>query len=149
MADSFGQGYPADGQVPVHRVEPEAFRIDTTAVTNEQFAAFVDAAAYTAEVEKYRRTSAVFHLVGQAHRKDILGAASGSPCWLTAKGADWAHPAGPGQHWSEIPDHPVAQVFHDDAVAYSQGCWATATHRSRMGISRQGRPRATTLPLGQ
>lgn len=121
MGDSFGEGYPADGEVPVHPVELEAFRIDATAVTNEQFAAFIDATGYTTEAEKYG-TSAVFHLVVQAHRKDIIGAASGSPWWLTVKGADWAHPAGPEQHWSEIPDQPVVQVSHDDALAYSH--WA-------------------------
>ncbi|MEW9870862.1 formylglycine-generating enzyme family protein [Arthrobacter sp. HS15c] len=121
MGDSFGEGYPADGEVPVHAVELNAFKIDTTAVKNEQFAAFVDATGYRTEAEKYG-TSAVFHLVVQADRKNILGAASGSPWWLTIKGADWAHPAGPGQHWSEIPDHPVVQVSHDDALAYCR--WA-------------------------
>jgi sulfatase modifying factor 1 len=38
MGDSFGEGYPADGEVPVHAVELRAFRMDVTAVTNEQFA---------------------------------------------------------------------------------------------------------------
>lgn len=121
MGDSFGEGYPADGELPVHEVTLETFRMDAVAVTNRQFAAFVDATGYKTEAEKYG-TSAVFHLVVQAEKKDILGSASGSPWWLTVKGADWAHPVGPGQHWSEIPDHPVVQVSHDDALAYCH--WA-------------------------
>lgn len=121
MGDSFDEGYPADGEVPVHAVEISGFRMDTTAVTNQQFAAFVDATGYRTEAEKYG-TSAVFHLVVQAPTRDILGVATDSPWWLNVKGADWAHPAGPGQHWSEIPDHPVVQVSHDDALAYCQ--WA-------------------------
>ncbi|MFC8521413.1 formylglycine-generating enzyme family protein [Pseudarthrobacter sp. NPDC057230] len=121
MGDSFDEGYATDGELPVHEVELGAFRIDATAVTNRQFAAFVDATGYRTEAEKYG-TSAVFHLVVQADRKDILGAASGSPWWLTVRGADWAHPTGPGQHWSDIPDHPVVQVSHDDALAYCR--WA-------------------------
>lgn len=59
MGDSFDEGYPADGEAPVHTIELEAFRMDTTAVTNEQFAAFVDATGYRTEAEKYG-TSAVF-----------------------------------------------------------------------------------------
>ena len=121
MGDSFDEGYPADGEVPVHAVELKAFRMDATAVTNNQFAAFVDATGYRTEAEKYG-TSAVFHRVVQAERKDILGTVSGSPWWLTVKGAGWAYPAGPGQHWSDIPDHPVVQVSHDDALAYCR--WA-------------------------
>lgn len=106
MGDSHNEGYPADGELPVHAVKLKAFRMDATAVTNKQFAAFVEATGYRTEAEKYG-TSAVFHLAVQAAKKDILGVASGSPWWLTVKGADWAHPTGPGQHWSEIPDHPV------------------------------------------
>ncbi|MFL4476193.1 SUMF1/EgtB/PvdO family nonheme iron enzyme [Paeniglutamicibacter sp. MACA_103] len=62
MGDSFGEGNPADGEVPVHAVELTAFRMDATAVTNTQFAAFVDATGYRTEAETYG-TSAVFHLV--------------------------------------------------------------------------------------
>ncbi|MDQ4046299.1 MAG: formylglycine-generating enzyme family protein, partial [Actinomycetota bacterium] len=78
MGDSFAEGYPDDGETPVHIVELEAFRMDTTAVTNEQFATFVDATGYRTEAENYG-TSAVFHLVVQAQTSDVLGVASGSP----------------------------------------------------------------------
>ncbi|WP_247046349.1 formylglycine-generating enzyme family protein [Arthrobacter rhizosphaerae] len=121
MGDAFNEGYIADGELPVHEVEVGVFRMDATAVTNWQFAAFVDATGYKSEAEKYG-TSAVFHLLVQADMKDILGAVSGSPWWLTVRGADWAHPTGPGHHWSEIPDHPVVQVSFNDALAYCR--WA-------------------------
>jgi len=39
MGDAFGEGYAADGELPVHRVELPPFHIDATAVTNAQFAA--------------------------------------------------------------------------------------------------------------
>ncbi len=38
MGVAFVEGYPADGEGPVHEVELAAFRIDATTVTNEQFA---------------------------------------------------------------------------------------------------------------
>jgi formylglycine-generating enzyme required for sulfatase activity len=121
MGDSFAEGYQADGEVPVHAVGLDSFRIDATAVTNRQFADFVEATGYKTEAEVYG-TAAVFHLIVHAEQTDILGPVVGSPWWLSVKGADWAHPTGPKQHWTEIPDHPVVQVSHNDALAYC--AWA-------------------------
>ncbi|WP_167268389.1 formylglycine-generating enzyme family protein [Paenarthrobacter ilicis] len=121
MGDSFGEGYPADGETPVHPVDLDGFRIDSTAVTTRQFAVFVEKTGYRTEAELYG-TSAVFHLLVEAQERDILGPAAGAPWWLTVKGADWAHPTGPQQHWSETPDHPVVHVSHNDALAYCK--WA-------------------------
>ena len=117
MGDPFDEGYPSDGETPVHHVSLAAFSIDATAVSNAAFAAFVEATGYRTESEAYG-TSAVFHLAVQAEKADILGTASGTPWWLNVRGADWAHPAGPLSSWQEIPDHPVTQVSHSDALAY-------------------------------
>jgi sulfatase modifying factor 1 len=120
MGDSFDEGYANDGEVPVHEVRLDKFWIDTTAVTNAMFARFVTETGYRTEAETYG-TSAVFHLAVAAEGADILGAA-GAAWWLNVRGADWAHPAGRNSHWSEIPDHPVVQVSHNDALAYCR--WA-------------------------
>lgn len=117
MGDAFHEGYPADGEQPVHPVAVDSFRIDATAITNEQFAEFVDATGYRTESEIFG-TSAVFHLAVQADRKDILGSAQGTPWWLNVRGADWAHPDGPRSDALKIPDHPVVQVSWNDATAY-------------------------------
>lgn len=121
MGDPFDEGYPADGETPVHQVEISAFSIDTTAVTNAAYAAFVEATGYRSESEIYG-TSAVFHLAVQADRADILGSAAGTPWWLNVRGANWAHPAGPLSTWQDIPHHPVTQLSHTDALAYC--AWA-------------------------
>ena len=117
MGDPFGEGYPADGESPVHVVSIDGFGMDATAVTNEQFAAFIDATGYRTEAELFG-SSAVFHLLVQADKKDILGVAAGTPWWLNVRGADWAHPAGPRSRWTDAADHPVVQVSHNDALAY-------------------------------
>ncbi|MBT8159724.1 MULTISPECIES: formylglycine-generating enzyme family protein [Arthrobacter] len=121
MGDAFGEGYPTDGEAPVHEVALDAFRIDATAVTNSMFAAFVEATGYRTEAEQYG-SSAVFHLLSTATGDDVLGAAAGAPWWLNIRGADWAHPFGPTSDWTEIPEHPVVHVSWHDAQAYCR--WA-------------------------
>jgi len=121
MGDPFGEGYAADGETPVHPVTLAAFRIDAAAVSNAQFAAFVRATGYRTESEVYG-TSAVFHLALQARPQDVLGSVANVPWWLNVRGADWAHPAGQESDWRDIPDHPVTQVSHNDALAYCS--WA-------------------------
>src|SRR4051794_40482684 len=46
MGDAFDEGYPADGETPVHEVSLDAFHLDATTVTNAQFATFVKATGY-------------------------------------------------------------------------------------------------------
>ncbi|MFI2565876.1 formylglycine-generating enzyme family protein [Paenarthrobacter sp. NPDC018779] len=121
MGDPFNEGYADDGESPVHEVAVGAFLISATTVTNQEFAAFVDATGYRTESESFG-TSPVFHLAVQAEPKDILNRVNNVPWWLNVRGANWAHPAGPLSSWSEIPDHPVTHVSYNDALAYC--AWA-------------------------
>ncbi|MEU5951454.1 formylglycine-generating enzyme family protein [Streptomyces sp. NPDC047525] len=119
MGDSFGEGYPADGEQPVHAVRVRPFAIDVTAVTAAMFGAFVDDTGYVTVAER-EGTSGVFHLAVAAERADIVGSDPGVPWWLTVRGADWRHPHGPLS--GAEPDHPVVHVAWDDALAYC--AWA-------------------------
>lgn len=121
MGDAFSEGYPSDGETPVHAVRLDGFGIDTTTVTNRMFAAFTEATGYRTEAEQYG-SSAVFHLLVQAPEEDVLGPAAGARWWLNVRGADWAHPAGAHSSWEDIPDHPAVHVSWNDATAYC--AWA-------------------------
>lgn len=121
MGDAFGEGYPGDGESPVHEVRLDEFSIDATTVTNQMIAAFIAATGYHTEAELYG-SSAVFHLLSTAKDHDILGTAAGAPWWLNIRGADWAHPTGPDSHWEDVPDHPAVHISHNDAAAYCR--WA-------------------------
>ncbi len=117
MGDAFGEGYPADGETPVHTVELDPFYIDATAVTNAQFATFVKATGYQTEAEAFG-SSAVFHLAVPADRAAVLGIATGTPWWLNVAGACWRRPEGPGSTIADRQNHPVVHVSWNDAHAY-------------------------------
>ncbi|MEX0428126.1 formylglycine-generating enzyme family protein [Nocardioides sp. DS6] len=119
--DSTGEGYPADGEGPVHDVTLPPFRIDATTVTNEEFARFVKATGHvtTAEREGF---SAVFHLTFTGDPRDVLGRSPDTPWWLGVRGATWRSPEGPGSSIRQRSHHPVVHVSYDDALAYC--AWA-------------------------
>src|SRR6187200_1124453 len=81
MGDPFGEGYPADGETPVHEVRLGAFRMDATTVTNAQFAAFVKDTGHVSGAEQFG-VSAVFHLLFTGSRRDVVNQVGGSPWWL-------------------------------------------------------------------
>ena len=109
MGDHFNESYSEDREAPVHGVMLDSFMIDAIAVTNGQFARFVQTTGYSTESERYG-SSAVFHLQVQALLADIFGPVPAAPWWLRVRGADWVHPAGPLSSCEEIPDHPVVHV---------------------------------------
>jgi sulfatase modifying factor 1 len=121
MGDALEEGYPDDGEAPVHPVALGSFYMDTTTVTNAHFATFVKATGHVTDAERFG-SSAVFHLVVAADRADLLGQATGTPWWVEVRGADWRHPEGPRSDVAARQRHPVVHVSWNDAVAYAD--WA-------------------------
>ena len=89
---------------PIREVYLDAFWIDETEVTNEQFAAFVDATGYTTSAEQ---------LGSSQIRVD-------EDNWNTVAGMDWQHPDGTSYSYND--DYPVVHVSWYDAAAYCK--WA-------------------------
>ena len=117
MGDASGEGYPDDGEGPVHDVHLDPFFIDATTVTNAAFAAFVKATGYVTDAERLGM-SAVFHLTVDADPADIVGTATGTPWWLVVRDASWRHPYGSRSSIGTLQNHPVVQVSWNDAQAY-------------------------------
>lgn len=113
----------ADGEGPVREVSVSPFWIDRTTVTNDRFAAFVDATGYETEAERFG-WSFVFHdRIPKAHRKRVeLVAIDGTSWWARLEGADWRKPGGPGTNLKKLGDHPVVHVSWNDASEYA--AWA-------------------------
>jgi sulfatase modifying factor 1 len=117
MGDPFGEGYPGDGETPVHDVTLAPYAIGATTVTNADFAAFVEATGHLTDAEEFG-VSAVFHLAVAARDDEILGRVGAAPWWLAVRGADWRHPEGSGSGIDGKADHPVVHVSWRDAAAY-------------------------------
>jgi sulfatase modifying factor 1 len=117
LGDFFDEGYPSDGEVPVHVVRLPDFYMDATTVTNAAFATFCKATDYVTDAEDLG-ISAVFHLAFTGSRRHVVGAATGASWWLVVEGASWRAPEGPGSDVSRRANHPVVHVSWNDAQAY-------------------------------
>jgi formylglycine-generating enzyme len=122
MGDPFDEGYPADGETPVHTVELPDFRLDATQVTNAQFATFVKDTGWVTDAEELG-VSAVFGLALRDNpdlpRSHVLRQVDGTPWWLAVRGATWRAPEGPGSDVRHRQNHPVVHVSWLDAEAYA------------------------------
>lgn len=117
MGDAFDEGYPGDGEAPVHEVHLGGFRIDATTVTNAQFARFVRETGHVTDAEQLG-VSAVLAMVVAADPDDVLHRVAAAPWWVAVSGASWRHPEGRRSDVVGRGDHPVVHVSWHDAQAY-------------------------------
>jgi len=116
--------WPQDGEGPVREVSVDPFLVDICAVTNRQFAEFIDATRYVTEAEQFG-WSFVFHLhLTKKHREQLRAerAVVGLEWWLAVPGAHWKQPFGDGSDIEHRLDHPVVHVSWNDVQAFCQ--WA-------------------------
>ncbi|MGJ9411611.1 formylglycine-generating enzyme family protein [Aeromicrobium sp. CF4.19] len=120
MGSDDALAYPADGEGPVREVGVDAFSIAATAVTNEQFARFVDATGHVTDAEQFGDSLVFVGLL--APDAPPTRAVAAAPWWRQVPGASWRAPEGPGSTVEGREDHPVVHVSHRDAVACA--AWA-------------------------
>jgi len=116
---------------PVHERTVASFRMDRYAVTNRDFAGFVDATGYVTVAERPLDPA---DFPGVAPEDLVPGAmvftATPGPVdlrdwrqwWHWERGANWRHPTGLGSSIADRILHPVVQVAFEDATAYA--AWA-------------------------
>jgi formylglycine-generating enzyme required for sulfatase activity len=126
-----GGDQPMDDARPLHRVYLDAFFMDATEVTNEQFTAFVTATRYVTVAER-KPTREEFP--GVPEENLVTGSAVFSPpprpvpldnhyqWWSYVPGANWRHPDGPRSDLKSREKFPVVHVAYEDAAAYAK--WA-------------------------
>lgn len=118
---------------PVHERRMNPFWIDRYAVTNEEYARFVDETGYVTVAERDLDPA---DFPGADLRDLVPGSMVFTPTagpvdlrdwrawWRWVPGACWRHPFGPGSSIAERLRHPVVHVAFEDAAAYAQ--WAGA-----------------------
>lgn len=122
MGNEDSDAWIEDGEGPVREVKLSPFWIDRTAVTNEAFAAFIDATGYKTEAEQFG-WSYVFHTLVPGKIKRRLGEGNkvqGLQWWIGVEGARWDKPEGPGSNIRKRLKYPVVHVTWNDAAAYAR-----------------------------
>lgn len=145
---------------PVQTVSVDGFWMDRTEVTNDAFAAFVQATGYVTVAERpvdaqrhpglppdmQQPGAVVFTPPHATHAPDRL-----TQWWRYTPGAQWRHPQGPGSTLAGRGSHPVVAVTYEDAQAYarwrgralpSEMQWEWA---ARAGQTRTGQDHAQPL----
>jgi len=121
--------YPEEA--PTREVAVDSFRMDTTPVTNADFAEFVEDTGYMTVAERdpdpenYPGADPDDLVPGTAVFRSPDGSVSlqnPSQWWEYVEGANWRHPLGPDSSIDDRMDHPVVHVAYEDAQTYAE--WA-------------------------
>jgi formylglycine-generating enzyme required for sulfatase activity len=120
MGNDGPSAYPGDGEGPPRRIRLDPFRIDRHALSNAEFAAFVEDTDHVTEAERFD-WSFVFAGLLPDDFPPTRGAAH-APWWRQVEAADWRRPEGPQSNLDGRMDHPVLHVSWNDAQAYCE--WA-------------------------
>jgi len=108
--------HPEDGEGPARSVFVDDFSLSPTCVTNEEFAAFVDATGYKTLAENHG-DSFVFFLFDKTDQFDVQQVQH-APWWRSVKQACWRMPSGLGSSYEDRLHYPVTHISHSDAKAY-------------------------------
>lgn len=121
--------YPEEA--PSLVVDLDAFELRATAVTNTEFASFVDDTGYTTVAERpldpaeYPGAPAANLVPGSLVFTMTPGPVDLrhlSQWWTWTPGASWRRPYGPASSLVGLEDHPVVHIAHEDAEAFA--AWA-------------------------
>jgi formylglycine-generating enzyme required for sulfatase activity len=109
--------FAVDREGPLRRVDVAPFLMTSTAITNEQFTAFVAQTGYVTEAETFGWSFVFRDAV--VDKRLIDTHVAGLPWWCKIDGANWFHPQGPGSTVEGLGELPVVHVSWLDAMAFA------------------------------
>lgn len=121
MGTTQDEGFPSDGEGPIHKVIVSSFLIDKYCVTNEEFWTFIEETGYVTDAEKFG-WSYVFYQFLSPLLLQQMPKVPHTPWWYGVKGAYWKEPEGPGSSINDRMNHPVVHISWNDANAFCN--WA-------------------------
>jgi len=106
------EAWTADGEGPVREVRLDPFWLDVTAVTNAQFAQFVDETGFVTESERFGWAYVFIGQLANSKQRKLRATKTvrGLQWWYAIDGAFWRKPEGPGSTIKKRMDHPVVSV---------------------------------------
>ena len=121
--------YPEEA--PLRKVRVSDFWMDTTPVTNRQYADFIEQTGYVTLAEKAPDPKLYPGMLPEmAQAGALVFCKAPGPVdlrnpanwWQFVFGADWRHPYGPGEDIDTLDlwDHPVVQIAYEDALSYAK-----------------------------
>jgi sulfatase modifying factor 1 len=124
MGTNDSESWPEDGEGPIREVEMSPFFLDAAAVTNRQFARFVEATKHETDAEKFGWSYVFIGQLPKAmqHRRETLTRSSECDWWIAVRGASWRSPSGLDSNLDGKEEYPVVHVSHHDAAAFAR--WA-------------------------
>ncbi len=145
-------------EAPAYDVTVPGFFIDTCAVTNAAFAAFVAATGYVTVAERpldpasypgvepalLRPGALVFHMTDGPVDLRQPGL-----WWEYVPGACWSRPEGPGSHLAGREDHPAVQIAFEDASAYAEWCGRALPTEAEWEVAARGGLQAASYVWGE
>ena len=120
MGSDADEGEPGDGESPARLVTLSSFKIGRTAVSNQEFARFVQQTGYLSMAEEIG-SSFVFAALLPDDFEPTRGVAD-APWWREVSGACWHRPEGGLSSIDQRLDHPAVHLSWLDAQAYCE--WA-------------------------
>lgn len=143
-----------DGEGPARKIKINPFYMDSVAVTNSDFAAFVNSTGYKTDAEQFGWSFVFYQFLSIKLSSKVNQAVQGAPWWLVIEGVNWKKPSGPDSDIEDLMNHPVVHISWNDAIAYCD--WsgkrlpteAEWEYAARGGLQQKKYPWGNTLKPG-